>query len=229
MTKPTTLEAFYEEHINTFAYYQPVNQQIAALNLWVNGFEIYSDAYIIKNLQTYLQLGFSQTHPPDIQKVSPFIFNDLMDHIRIGILFENYMKGELLLHYYVVHKVSDKHQALKKEQHKRPIKMEEIFSAESFDKFNKNDASGWETTGQTITMSSLLSVKYQQVICLPENIHRIAVEISRERNHLHFIKNMGFQYGVPTIEKYSALNDFGNGIKEKIYQLNGRLSAIKRN
>lgn len=212
MRKPSKIDDFFIKYINTFAYYQKGNQNIAALNLMVNGYKILYGATIIKRFETYKSVEFTKENPPNFQTLLPFINDSLMDDTRIITCFENYMKGVLILNDFVVHLLTNKNKDLKYEQRDRPIKITEVFTPESFLHFNHSKPETWETIFQTLSFSWMLKLKYQDIINFPVDILSILTGINEERNKLHFISVDQFQFGKPTIDKYSKIINFANDI-----------------
>jgi hypothetical protein len=227
MAHPSRSDNFFKDYINIFAYFHKNNQKIAAINLWVNGFKILHGATIVKDFDTYQNIQFTETEAPDFTTLKPFINDSLMDDIRITTCFENFMKGVLILNDCVVHKLSNKNKVLKYEQTERPLKIEEVFNSTSFSNFNATNPSLWETIFQTLNFSWLLKPKYQSIINLPPEILSIITNINEERNKLHFITLGEFQFGKPTIDKYSKIIEFANTtIKRCILDLDGNMKEI---
>lgn len=230
MPQPSKLDDFFKNYINTFTYFHKNNQKIAAINLLVNGFKILHGATIVKRFDTYRNVQFTKTQPPDFESLMPFINDSLMDDTRIIICFENFMKGILILNDCVVHKLTSKNKALKYEQQKRPLKITEVFNATSFSNFDPTKPELWETSFQTLNFSWMLRKKYQAIINLPTEILSIITDINEERNKLHFISVDNFQFGNPTIDKYSKIIHFTNTtIKKSILDLDSNITEILEN
>ncbi|MBK8924260.1 MAG: hypothetical protein IPM81_22675 [Saprospirales bacterium] len=76
--------------------------------------------------------GAAKISDPILQE---FIFEYLIDCVRIAIFFENYMKAELIVNGFCVHKIKKgipKFEALAEEQRKGPVKVRDIHSVEAF-------------------------------------------------------------------------------------------------
>ena len=137
------------------------------------------------------------------------------------------MKGILILNGFVVHQLTDKNKALKYEQWARPIKIDELFNSLTFSNFTGTKPETWETNFQTLNFSWILKPKYQAVINLPIDILSIIKQINEERNKLHFISINEFQFGKPTIDKYSKVIDFANTtIKKCILDLDSNMKQM---
>jgi len=227
MTPPSKSDSFFKDYINTFAYFHKNNQKIAAINLWTNGFKVFHGATIVKGFDIYEKIPFTETNPPDLKAIMPFINDSLMDDTRIITCFENFMKGVLIINDYVVHKLTNKNKALKYEQQKRPLKIAEVFNQTSFSNFDKTRPDMWETSFQTLNFSWMLKPKYQAIINLPNDVLSIIADINDERNKLHFISVGVFQFGKSTIEKYSKIIEFANvTIKKCILDLDSSMKAM---
>lgn len=227
MTQPSKLDNFFKDYINTFTYFHKNNQKIAAINLWANGFKILYGATIVKGFDTYRNVQFTKNQPPDFETLMPFINDSLMDETRVTTCFENFMKGILILNDCVVHKLTNKNKALKYEQQDRPLKITEVFTATSFSSFDPTKSELWETSFQTLNFSWMLKAKYQAIINLPADILSIITDINEERNKLHFISVNDFQFGNPTIDKYSKIIDFANTtIKKCILDLDSNMKEM---
>jgi hypothetical protein len=228
MTEKITIVAFQKDYINTFAYMHENNLKVSAINLWANGYKILNGATIVKNFESYKSIEFKDFKKTDLKKLEPFIYDNLMDKIRIITCFENFMKGILLLNNYIVHKLTDKNKILKKVQKKRPININEIFTLNSFSDFDKDKRNFWETNKQTINFSCMIIPEYQKIINLPKEILEIIVEINEERNNLHFINIEEIKFGKSTIEKYSKIIEFSNNtIKKSIMDLDQNLKTLQ--
>jgi hypothetical protein len=227
MTQPSPTDTFFKNYINTFAYFHKNNQKISTINLWVNGFGIFHGATVVKDFETFKNIKFSETKPPDFDTIKSFIDDGLMDDTRIVTCFENFMKGILLLNDYVVHKLTDKNKTLKYEQRERPLKITEVFTQTSFSNFDPTRPSSWETSFQTLNFSWMLRAQYQTIIKLPDDILSIISEINEQRNKLHFISASEFGFSNATIEKYSKIIGFANiTIKKCILDLDKNLKTM---
>lgn len=225
LTPPSKLDNFFINYINTFAYFHTNNQKIAAINLWINGFNIFYGATVVKGFDTYKSVEFTETQPPDFEVLSPFINDSLMDDTRIVTCFENFMKGILILNDCIVHKLNKK--PLKYDQQVRPIRISEAFTEFSFTSFDGAKPELWETSFQTLNFSWMLKPTYQAIINLPTDILSNITTFNEERNKLHFIKMNQFQFGKPTIDKYSKVIEFVNTtIKKCILDLDGNMKDM---
>lgn len=112
----------------------------------------------------------------------------------------------MLLNDCVVHRISEQKKDLRKAQEKKPIKTEEVFSANSFVDIAKR--CDIETSEHTVNFSWLLKDEYQKTINLPKEICTILKEINEERNRLHFIAQIQVLHNKEIIDKYNTLIEF---------------------
>lgn len=91
------------------------------------------------------------------------------------------MKAILLVNGYIAHKLGNVPNESKKAQRKRPTKVSEVFSEESFQAFDAGNLKSWFTSYQTVNFSWLLNPSYQEIISLPEDILTIITHLNNER------------------------------------------------
>lgn len=171
----------------------------------VFGLEEFKGAYIIQNLDQ-LEALLDKKDRDEIgleefgQALSPFMFNDLSDAIRICVFFENYMKAILMSERMIAHQfTSERLKPLGKRQKKRPIVNRY---------FVKCHIEPREVSEQTVGMGTMLNHKYQEIIKLPEDVLAIVREINSSRNELHFRPSITGEYGRPTVADLRKLNEF---------------------
>jgi len=110
-----------------------------AASLIVFGAEVFHTAKIIKdlNLLESLAKGLENgSTPPNHEELNDFFFSYLTDTIKILIFFENYMKAELMIREYCVHRLKKDIPELKeiaKKQFEEPILMKDINLIEPFE------------------------------------------------------------------------------------------------
>lgn len=135
--------------------------------------------------------------------LEPFMWEQLIDDIRICTFYENYMKAVLLFKGAIIHKFkpvgSDhgKFKALKRAQEKDPLGVVMITSK------NITEA---EISPHTITMDLMLSDSYQRVIGLEEEARRLITTINDRRNKLHFHNSLTIELSEEILRGYRALN-----------------------
>jgi len=180
--------------MNCFKYYfdsDSINSTYT--NLILFGLELFKDALIIKKIEEldeYLEryeAGLIDSNE-SAKFISPFIFQNLVDIIKICIFFENYMKAELLKKGYLLHiidrtKISD----LGKKQKTHPILFQELNENKKIIYNNeKKEVCHEALKVETIKFSTLLNNrKYLSEVSIPNEIVVFLKEINNDRNKLH--------------------------------------------
>lgn len=216
-------------YIHVLAYYREGNRKEVAINLWNNGYLVFHEGTrLVTEFEKYKNIPTSQDITPNVEDLAYFAFRKTMDYTQIITCFENFMKGVLLLNGYVVHKISSKQKKdLSDAQKDRPIKIEEVFTENSFEQYRKNDT---ETTKETIYFSWLLKEKYQKVIQLPKDVCDILKRINKERNELHFMCQIQIIHTEQGIRDQQTLIDFvQKTIKPCMDSLDKNLSEVVNN
>lgn len=212
---PSKQDDFFKDHVNLVAYYDTRNQKVAAINLLFNGYRLFKGATIVRNFDVYKNMPVGPDTPPDINLIMSFFEDSIIGETRIITCFENFMKAMLLLNGIVVHKLANVSKDLRQVQRERPVKIEEVFTPESFSQPNMADPGKWETNFQTLNFSWMLKPAYQSIINLPADVLELVRSINEERNKLHFILLGEFQFGKSTIEKYGRIIEFADTIIRK--------------
>lgn len=196
-------------------YYADRNAKAIALSLLTFGHEIFAKTYHIQNLTELRQIVDSipnSTKENVIKRLHPFIFENLIDAIKISVCFENYMKAKLMLNGFVVHRISqdEKYKSLKSEQPKRPILLDEVKNVCEWKKITNTDDYYLDAlTTQTIHLNTLIAKpRYQKYIGLPSDINGIISEIVKKRNGLHFLTDESGNYGQSRIKELENLTEF---------------------
>lgn len=221
---------FLITYMNTLTYYDEVNKQIAALNLWKNGLSILQRATIFQNFEVFKKMEANELTPPNPNTIRPFIEDKIMDDTRIVTCFENFMKGILVLNNIVIHQLNrKKHNALRNDQEKRPILKSEVFVPESFSQLDVTKPETWETNFQTLNFNWMLKPSYQALINLPPDILLIIKKINEERNRLHFIISIRFEFGDSVKENFNKILNFvDTTIKKYINELEDKMRSRQR-
>ena len=210
-----------------FAYFHPKYQKVAALNLWKNGFGIFQRAKVVKDFHDFETIPYGPNARPDLARVMPFMFENIIDKTRIITCFENFMKGALMLQGYIAHKLSKKNNVLRNQQNARPVAIIEVFSASSFQGFDPLNPDTHETSEQTLNFSTLLLPKYQDILQLPDDILKTLTKMNHERNRLHFMSVGEFSIGPSVIGEVKAIIDFYSQVMmPRFLQLNGAMQNM---
>lgn len=201
---------------NIFSIYiDKTERQKAALSLIAFGVEVFKPAKFIsqmdllKDINAKLKIKLTQ---PNDRIIAEFIFEYLIDCIRCLIFFENYMKAELIIKDYCVHFIDKDNlpfKSLAKEQHSRPIKLEEILAIENFtinetDKIINHNA----VKNKTIGIKELLCPEYKLHYDFDVAITSIIQKLNRYRNTLHFNYSIEFMLSDEFISDLEVMNNF---------------------
>jgi|JI10StandDraft_1071094.scaffolds.fasta_scaffold137532_2 hypothetical protein len=192
-------------------YQDKTHLNFLAASLFVFGMERFKAAKIIEGLP---QLEATYRHYKSgiislqtaAKTFTPFMWDWLIDEIRICLFFENYMKGELLYQGYVIHQFKDSTNdkssrigQLIKIQQKQPISTSELLTQEV-----KAD----ELHRKTINMELMLRTSYQELIRLPSDVLIIVKRMNENRNKLHFASEATGQLGEADIRDLKLLDAF---------------------
>ncbi len=137
--------------------------------------------------------------------IQPFIWEQLMDDIRICVFFENYMKAILLFKGAIIHKFQpvgsdhNKVKQLNKAQKAQPL---------GFECIALNNITDAEFSRNTISMDLMLGDGYQKVIKLSDDVRRIVTMINARRNRLHLHNSLQVEISEAIVKDYRILDAF---------------------
>lgn len=200
-------------------YYYNFNTKGLAMNLLSFGYKQFVDTYLFKNSVQLKELcaNISNDEPP-IDILSGFAINQLIDSIKIHICIENFVKAIFLLNGFIVHELdSNFFKKLHKEQKKRPIKRDEIFSNAEWwenpeigieDKTLRLQVKG--VLSKTLGTNILLSPGYANLIGLSEELLNLVTPYCNYRNNLHFYTDESFYLTDENYLNFSRLVSFVN-------------------
>jgi hypothetical protein len=196
-------------------YYAEHNQKATALNLLSFGCRNFALAKHVNELARLsiviegMQSSELRSIPSGLQE---FIFENLLDAIKISICFENYMKAKLIVNGYVVHNISNEplNSTLRNKQKEQPVSLKEIMEIHSWVKSERSEHYLLKClTEHTIKFSTMLSKKgYRDVLCMPVDIVRIVREVGEKRNTLHYLTGEFGKYGDKPLADLRALIEF---------------------
>lgn len=172
---------------------------------------------IIENGETTREMNEEK-----ILKLRKFIFDGLIDSIRISICFENLIKAILLSNQYLVHVIDitgDK--KLHLSQKKRPIKIGEYIQIHPA---QKDKITGVDTIPyllkNTLSFTQITGSSYQKVAKIPNEILNIVKRFYKKRNQIHFYHLDSFEYSSEIIKDFEKLKTYSVGI---LTDLNNKL------
>lgn len=210
-------------------YFHPQNAKGFAMNLMRFGISLFIKTNRVSKLDEFkhMYINSNKNLPPDLSLLSEFIFDNLIDTIKITICFENYMKALCILNGYVIHKL-DKNifPNLYKEQYKRPIKLEEILNLSEFEvnkKIKENSKPKYQIKGLleiTVGIKELLNTNYQDILNISPNFINLCKPYFDYRNRLHLFNSEEF-YILP--EEYKNMIEIINFVNENMIHLHNEL------
>ena len=191
------------------------NSKGLALNLLIFGLGTFANALRVKEFNEYKSLNVPR-HELDINKATPFIYENMIDIFKIITCFENYMKAKLLLNGNVVHviKNDEKYKHLYNKQRKMPVTVREVTMIENFIIRPKEKIKALlpGIINMTIGIGTMLnSRRYQQVIQLPETILKTIKGLNEYRNNHHFYVNEVLSMSDGIVNDLSELIEFTKG------------------
>lgn len=189
-----------ENYLNIYA--DPNTRFVAFKELIVFGFEVLKPSFLIqeikglkeekKAMDQNLQLGLNS-------RLQRFIFEYLVDTVRIMIFYENYMKAELIKADFCVHKIDRNNPAFKSlanQQTKRPVLLKEISAIIPFEVIHlngENTITHPAILPSTIDLNVLLmKEKYSKWFRLDKDLINWLKKIRDERNKIHLINFFEF-------------------------------------
>jgi hypothetical protein len=157
-----------------------------------------------------------------IEKLKKFIFDGLIDSIRISICFENFIKAILLSNGYIVHIIDrNKDKDFHNSQKETPIKINDYLKKYPF---QIDPATGKHfipnVTKNTLSFSIISGKGYQEIVKIPDSILDFVKQLYGKRNSIHFYNVETFSYGATTIKDFENLKKYST---EKLSEINNRL------
>lgn len=196
-------------------------------SLIVFGAEVFHKAKIIKDidlLENIINKLNNKEILPSTKELTEFSFSYLTDTINILIFFENYMKAELMVRGFCVHKINrniEEFKAIGKKQFKEPILLKDINEIESFESnSDRKEIFHRGIKETTIGMKELISEKYLVHYEINEEILKLIEELRIFRNKLHFHNSIEFSISTQKIEMFKKLKAFVNEIIENRIGIN---------
>lgn len=201
---------------NLWLYSSQEEMMGTSASLIVFGAGVFKRAKVVNEFdqlnQIYLDRknGAAKIGDPILQE---FIFEYLIDCVRIAIFFENYMKAELIANGFCVHQIKKdlpKFEILAREQRKRPVKVRELHSVEAFQvndqtKIIYHDAIKETTLG----ISELIgTTEYTKHYRFDKTTLDYLKELNQKRNNLHFHESVEFELSDRFLKKIKNLNAF---------------------
>lgn len=209
------------EKTNLWLYSSQSLSAKAAGSMISFGAEVFKRAKIVRDVELldeiFKNLSLNKDEPND-GRIYEFIFEYVVDCVRILIFFENYMKGELIAKGFCVHQIDRdvvEFMGLAKQQFKRPVSLAEI---EEVNPFIRNEAEKKMThqaiKNTTIGMKELLGFEYAKHYEASDSILQDVRVLNATRNELHFMDTIKFQLFSELAHKIRRLTSFVDRVIE---------------
>lgn len=161
------------------------------------GANLFKSAYIIDNIEFLEKILKINNNPVPSQRfmseLKPFIWQRLVDDIKIVTCFENVMKSQLIFKNFIVHKIDGN---LKAEQNNSPIDKTKMFKQ-----------SGNTLTKFTVNVSKILETKsYYDQLSISENIRNALIKMNKSRNQLHLLETYSSSFSIGEVEVLKEMN-----------------------
>jgi len=200
-------------------YSSPNSARSAASNLIIYGASIAKRSKILSEidqldylLRTHGSKNISENDVKNI--VMPYVFEALIDSIRIGVFFENYIKAKLLLNHCIVHNIDQSIlvdvKLLLKDQKKRPLTIDEVHKTSNFEFDEVNKVITNKILKPTTLSYSLILNKpaYRKIHEMEEVLVTILNEFNQYRNRLHLHHELSYVLSSKMIKDVKVINEF---------------------
>lgn len=171
----------------------------------------------IQKAHTAFEQDDNEVNVVKFQKIFDRIKSDVLDAVKVFLCFENYLKAELLLQGYVIHKFDRSFCSANslnwlKIQDKEPIPILEMKKAEhlSIEEAPK-DGFFHSLQDKTISYPTMKNFEYKKVLAhLPDvnTLLDIVDSVQDERNTLHFLASQGKSLSQKKIEHHIFLRNY---------------------
>lgn len=209
-------------------YADPPRQTKAAGSLIIFGIEQLKRANIIAKLadlefcNTLMQNNLPYNRTALLQN---FIWDYLVDCVRILVFFEGYMKAELIIKGFCIHNLSKEGlysplSALVGQQRKRPVLLDDIAAVIPFTTSRNPDTiihGGLKET--TLAVSTLLMPQYRAHYLFDDILADDIRYFNAVRNKLHFNATAEFELSTMFIERIKRVNAFADATISKWIKL----------
>jgi hypothetical protein len=202
---------------NLWMYSTDEEMRKTAASLIIFGAGVFKRAKIINNLDLLKQIANeldSGNSPPNNPELMEFIFENLIDSVRIIVFFENYMKAELLINGFCINLLNrdiEEFSELAKGQFKRPVFMKEIHDISPFE-VDENAKTIFHKALKETTLGfkELVGRNYINHYRFDQPILDFIIELNKKRNQLHLHIDISFEFSQDFARKMEMLNEFVN-------------------
>ncbi len=198
-----------------------------AISLILFGAKIFNDTKIIKELDLLESLNDrldNETLELPNDELHEFMFEWLVDCVKILIFFENYMKAELMANGFCVHKLNNEipeFKKLAKKQGREPIPISLINSIEPFEVYIETEQVFHRAIKEiTIGINEMVSSdNYFKYYKFSIDDLSFLKEIIRYRNKLHFNDSISFAISSEKIKRIKSIKLFVENLIENVLQI----------
>lgn len=222
-------------------YYLSIDEsQDKVGKILINCLSVYNSCFIINNMESIEKanhiLNETKIFPNNVSSedyynalrlCSQAKIEWLSDVIKILIVFENYMKGILILNCFLIHNIKNDNKSkttasVIKKQKDEPIHFNELEDISPFKYANNNQKLINDFLSEkTLNISTMLKPKYNQHIMLDERLIEFLKELITFRNSLHFLEQIDFILSEQIIQNLKLIDEFIKiNIIEKISKRN---------
>jgi hypothetical protein len=205
-------------------YLNRLNKNSCALGMHNMAYAFFNKIYCVTNYQILNKIiadlqKTRNSNPSLLNKLHDFSNESLLDVVKAGICFENFLKGQLMKKGYLIHEIKTPNEsspnyvklsALKKKQKKEPITIDEYKIVDNFEfdrELKLNTLKG--LSEKTINYSLLINnKKYQKILNTDPHILSILERFRFERNTLHMLQSSS--WGAEIIYDWERLIKFVN-------------------
>jgi len=154
-----------------------------------------------------------------------FIWDYLIDCVRIMVFFEGYMKAELIINNFCIHNLNKEGDfsqlsTLANQQRKRPITLDEIKAVIPFTTTRQPDTiehGGIKET--TLGVSTLLAPQYRKYYQFNDILADDIKYFNEFRNKLHYNSEAEFQLSTIFIDRIKRVDAFVNATSTRLIKL----------
>ena len=199
---------------NLYMYASPDQQHFSWRSLIAFGLKTLHRAIIVKRHAFFLEFLKRLNSNLELNRIITYdyVFEYLVDCIKIIIFFENYMKAELIRKDYCVHSIRHNYKgfnSLSKAQKKRPVLLSEINNIKGFDiDETRKIITHPAIMPTTISFNTLLKPEYINHYEIRTSLMQTIRDISKYRNSLHYFDNIKFSLSFGYLKQVYEIIEF---------------------
>lgn len=205
--------------LNLNYYFNEKERSSTCSSLVTLSSDILGKAKMIEQLDRFYSfLERKYTEPTEDQKdfISSYMFEHIVDLVRILIFCENYMKAELIINGFCIHKIKkelSEFKNLAKDQYSRPVTIKEIHDIENFKRIDESTVTHKALKNTTLGIKELINSEAYTKYYEFEKSDLIAIkEIADKRNSLHFTNSLEISISRSFLDSVKRLDEFSKEI-----------------